>query len=262
MKTRQTLTCLLEAAAKTSLFVGFVVTTGHAMAQDTDLATKTESAIGVSLSKYKYDEPGYMQLNANKVGLHYSGTYAFGSTWPDPSATWFLRTDLHYSAGSADYQSPVSGHLANTPHWYYEASVSVGKDIQMDGYVLAPYVGLGVRHLLSDLGYKRDSHYTTLPLGVTHKIKLADRSQLLTSVEYMHLLRGQQKAQLVLESVSLGQTKGYGLRLSMLKRYPSWSVGPVFTYWNIGQSEVGGVIPVFEPHNKTTELGIVAAYHF
>ena len=78
----------------------------------------------------------------------------------------------------------------------------------------------------------------------------------------MHLLRGQQKVQHPAESLNLAQSKGYGLRLSVLKRYQNWSVGPTLIYWNLGQSEVGGATQMMEPHNKTVELGLKGMYHF
>jgi hypothetical protein len=260
MKTIERLIALISQTAGAPLLVFAFVSGGQALAQVQDLKTQSGHELGVSLTNYKYDEPGYMQLNATKLGVSYSGTYVLGTTWPDPSASWFLRTDLHYGGGGADYRSPISGNLDNTPSRYMEARALIGKDIQMSGYVLSPYLGLGFRHLHSDLGYKRDSYYTTMPIGFIHKVKLDDRSQLLTSVEYMHLIRGVQKAKLPSQSLSLDQPKGYGLRFQMLKRYQNWSIGPVLTHWSLGASEIdGGWI---EPRNKTTEWGIKSFYYF
>ena len=233
-----------------------------ASAQPHELASKSENFYALSLSNYKYDEPGYMTLKAQKIGLAYSGTHAFGAAWPNPNQAWFLRTDLSYSSGGADYQSPISGNISNTPSWYLEARALFGKDIQMGSYVLAPYVGVGHRHLYSDIGYQRDSYHTTLPIGITHKVKLDNQAQLLTTFEYMHLLKGQQKVKLATQNVSLDQKSGYGIRASMLRRQNQWSFGPTLTYWHLDQSEVGGAIPVFEPKNKTLEFGIKGAYHF
>jgi hypothetical protein len=44
-------------------------------AQTASLATTSESTLGLSAFIYKYDEPGYMALKANRVGLNYSATY-------------------------------------------------------------------------------------------------------------------------------------------------------------------------------------------
>lgn len=248
---------------RTSLFLGSTLFFPILVfAQNNDLTTKAENSFTLSLSNYKYDEPGYMKLKTPKTGLAYSGIHAFGAAWPNPNQAWFLRTDLSYLSGGADYQSPISGNISNTPSWYLEARVLFGKDIQMGSYVLAPYVGVGYRHLYSDIGYQRDSYYTNLPIGVTHKVKLDNQAQLLTTFEYMHLLKGQQQVKLATQNVSLDQKSGYGIRASMLRRQNQWSFGPTLTYWHIDQSEVGGTIPVFEPKNKTLELGIKGAYHF
>jgi hypothetical protein len=232
-----------------------------AFAQTTSLNTVSESTLGVSAFRYKYDEPGYMTLKANRVGLNYSATYAPGTKWPNAANTWFYKAELAYSNGKADYTSPISGNVKDTPNMFYEARLLAGKDIYMGSYVLSPYLGLGFRHLFSDLGYERTSNYTTMPIGFTHKVKLADNSQLHTTVEYTHLLSGVQKVQLI-QNISMDQKSGYGLRFSMLRRFDTWSLGPTLTYWKLDQSEVGGLTPLYEPKNKTLEIGLKGAFHF
>ncbi len=232
-----------------------------AFAQNPSLATASESALGLSAFNYKYDEPGYMTLKANRWGLNYSATYALGSNWPNAANSWFYKAELAYSNGKADYTSPISGNLKDTPSILYEARLLTGKDIDMGSYVLSPYIGLGYRHLFSDLGYERTSDYTTMPIGFILKLKLADNSQLHTTFEYTHLLSGVQKVQLT-QNISMEQKSGYGLRFSMLRRFDTWSVGPTLTYWNLDQSEVGGLTPLYEPKNKTLEIGLKGAFHF
>jgi len=233
-----------------------------ALAQAGDLYTKTGVQLGFSLSDYTYDEPSYMTLKAKKAGLDYSGTYALGAAWPNPENTWFVRGDLHYSTGKADYRSPISGALNGRTDWYFEARALLGRDFNIGSYLLAPYLGLGFRHLFNDLGYQRESNYTTLPIGVTHKMQLSDQSQLLSTVEYMHLIRGMQKSRLPTQNVSLEQHRGYGLRLGVMKRYDTWSIGPTLTYWYMGPSDLGGQPPVIEPKNTSYELGLKWFYHF
>ena len=231
-------------------------------AQNADLATKSEKSVGITLSSYKYDEPSYMTLKANKVGIDFSGTYALGSQWPNPQHGWFVKGEFQTLSGKADYESPISGSIDNTPNRSVEVRALVGKDFELGGAVLAPYVGLGYRHLYSDIGYKRTSTYNTLPLGLTHKMRMSGQAQLHTTVEYMHLLGGVHKVNLLSQNVSLNQRSGYGLRLSVMHRLDTWSVGPTLTYWNMDSSELGGVLPVYEPKNKTYELGFKGAYRF
>ena len=243
------------------LITAYVLTSFSAIAQNGTLTTASESTLGLSAFNYKYDEPGYMTLKANRVGLNYSVTFAPGSKWPNDANSWFYKAELAYSNGKAGYTSPISGSLNDTPNMFYEARLLTGKDIDMGSYVLSPYVGVGYRHLFSDLGYERISNYTTLPIGFTHKVKLADNSQLHTTLEYTHLLSGVQKVQLI-QNVNMEQKSGYGLRFSMLRRYDAWSLGPTLTYWKLDQSEVGGLSPLYEPKNKTLEIGLKGAFHF
>ena len=243
------------------LITAYVLTSLSAIAQNGTLTTASESSLGLSAFNYKYDEPGYMTLKANRVGLNYSVTFAPGTKWPNAANSWFYKAELAYSNGKANYTSPTSGNLKDTPNMFYEARLLTGKDIDMGFYVLSPYIGLGYRHLFSDLGYERTSNYTTMPIGFTHKVKLADNSQLHTTLEYTHLLSGVQKVQLI-QNISMDQKSGYGLRFSMLRRFDTWSLGPTLTYWKLDQSEVGGLTPLYEPKNKTLEIGLKGAFHF
>ena len=244
------------------LQVALFVVAPSTFAQNEALASKSENSVGITLSSYKYDEPSYMTLKANKVGIDFSGTYAFGSQWPNPQQNWFVKGEFQTLSGKADYQSPFSGAISNTPNRSFELRALVGKDFEVGGVVFAPYVGLGYRHLYSNIGYERTSTYNTLPIGVTHKMSTSGLTQLHTTVEYMHLLNGVHKVNLLSQNVSLDQRRGYGLRLSVMRRQEAWSMGPTLTYWNMPQSDVAGVLPVYEPQNKTIELGFKGAYRF
>lgn len=244
-----------------ALVSAYALASVPAFAQNASLATASESSLGLSAFSYKYDEPGYMTLKANRVGLNYSTTLAPGAKWPNAANAWFYKAELAYSNGKADYTSPISGNLKGTPNSFYEGRLLTGKDIDMGSYVLSPYIGVGYRHLFSNLGYERISNYTTMPIGLTHKVKLADNSQLHTTMEYTHLLSGVQKVQLI-QNISMDQKSGYGLRFSMLRRFDTWSLGPTLTYWNLDQSEFGGLTQIYEPKNKTLEIGLKGAFHF
>lgn len=252
-------------AALIALALG-ALTAPLAQAQTRGLGTQAGEEVGVSVSTYTYDEPGYMDLKAAKIGVDYSITRTFPSSWPDQGDTSFLTGELRYANGDARY-SNVSGTAARgLADWYWEARALMGLDIDMGGYVLAPYVGLGYRYLYNDLrdltnGYRRESHYISLPIGVTFRSRGSDQTQLLTTVEYAHLLRGTQKVLLSdivssFQDASLRQRTGSGLRLKVIKQYSDWSIGPTLTYWRVGASDSGGTPLVFEPKNNTVELGI------
>ncbi len=245
------------------------------LAQGADMPTKTGNEIGIGLSSYKYTEPGIASFKANKIGFDYSGTYALDAEWPNRNKGWFVRGDLHFATGKGDYSSPISGSLNNRPDWYYEAKGLIGKDFHFDGYTLSPYAGLGYRYLYNDArgatslfvsGYRRQSNYFTLPVGLTHKMALANQSQLVSTVEFSYLLRGRQESRLsdvnpVLQDVTNRQRSGYGLRLGTMVQFSTWSVGPSVMVWRIKDSDRTAA-GLFEPRNSTTEVGIKAAYSF
>ena len=245
-----------------------------ALAENSTLRTRAGNEFGVSVSTYKYTEPDVMSIKATKVGFDYSGTYVIGSEWPNQGAGWYLRGDARFATGKGDYSSNSSGTQNNLPDWYYEVRGLLGKDFDFGGYSLSPYAGLGYRYLFNDLrgttstgsqGYRRESRYTTLPIGVTHKINLANQKQLLTTVEYDYLVSGQADAKLSDSSLSRAdlsfkQSSGYGLRFSTLVRFDTWSVGPTLVLWRIKDSET--VSSFREPRNNTLEFGFKASYHF
>ena len=246
--------------------VGLLLSASFACAQSSDLMSKSETTLGVTLASYKYDEPGYMSLTAAMAGLELSRTHSLSTQWPNIDQRWFLK----YSSGKADYQG-LSGTIKDTPNWYVDARALVGKDFDMGRYVLAPFVGLGFRYLHNDLrtddarnGYRRDNTYTYLPLGVTHTMKWSNQVNLSNTVEYLHLIKGVQKASLSdenpsLQNVRLVQPKGYGLRWGAMVRVKDWSVGPTLSYWKIERSDGSAF---FEPKNDTYEVGFKLLKHF
>lgn len=269
-------TGLLKAMTVTAL--ACCLTPLPALVQSAELATKTGNEIGVTVSGYKYTEPN-ASIKATKIGFDYSGTYAIGSEWPNRSYGWFVRGDLRFATGKGDYSSGLSGTLNDRPDWYYEIRGLIGKDFDLGDYALSPYAGLGYRHLFNDLrgvtstgtrGYRRESNYTTLPAGVTHKMNLANQAQLLTTVEYSYLIRGRQDSKLSEANsanldVSNTQRSGYGLRLGTMVRFATWSVGPSLIWWRIKESDranAGLIGLVVEPRNNTYEFGVKGVYHF
>ena len=261
-----------------------------ALAQTSALSTRTGNEVGVTVSGYKYTEPGVMQIKATKIAFNYTGTYAFGTEWPNRSDGWFLRGDARYATGKGDYSSGISRSINDRPDWYYEVRGLIGKDFHFSDYTLSPFAGIGYRYLFNDLrgfsstgaaGYRRESNYTTLPLGVTHKMNLGSQARLVTTVEYSHLIRGRQETKfsdivgsngiIAAQDAENRQRHGYGMRLGVSYQMDQWSVGPFVHYWKIKESDtvsvsrsvVGPVtLSVFEPANKTTEFGVKGVYHF
>lgn len=258
-------------------------TTEIAMADEqvaSELKTKTSNEIGLTVASYEYKEPDIsMSQKATKVGIDYNGTMAL-------SNDWFVRGDLRYATGKADYSSPASGTKNGNPDWYYELRGTFGRDFSMETYSLSPYTGLGYRYLFNDIrgatstgaiGYRRESQYTYLPVGVTHRLKLESTARLSTTLEYDYLINGEQKSHfsdvtILYPDLTNNQHKGYGIRGSMYYEKDNWSFGPWFQYWNIDKSDLApftvtvlGVTytgNVWEPKNTTTDVGLRLGYKF
>jgi hypothetical protein len=238
------------------------------------LSTVSGHELGLTISNYFYKEQSLdVDIKGqNKGGVAYTGTLAFGGNW-------FAKADLRYVNGKVDYSG--SGTTKGNPDWYYDARGLFGKDFIVSGHVIAPYAGYGYRYLFNDLrgtlttgaeGYRRESNYWYIPIGINHKMHLTGHSKLETIIEYDHLLDGKQVSRLSdvpgYSDVKNNQNKGYGYRISSAYIENNWALGPYFYYWNINQSEivvVNGVtqtFAVYEPKNNTKELGFKVSYKF
>lgn len=240
-----------------------------ALDANSSLLSPAETTLGVTFSSYKYEERAIMALNATMAGVAWRQSRKLSSPWA--GGNWFVRTELRYANGQANYSSLSSGTIDNTPNWLLEGRALVGKDFDMGSHVLAPYVGIGLRHLHNDLrtndqrqGYRRDTRYTTLPIGVTHRFLWDNRHKVSTTLEYSHWLKGVHKARLADQNpngvdIRLVQKTGHGLRLSSMVQIGHWSVGPTVNFWKVDQSEV---TTHFEPRNTTRDIGFQLMRHF
>lgn len=195
-----------------------------------------------------------------------------------------FRGDLRYAFGTVDYNSNGTGSASGEPDIYIEARALVGKDQVINDAVLSPYIGLGYRYLFNDGrgitntgygGYRRESNYIYLPLGIIHRRWLNDQASLESTLEYDQLLAGTQVSSL--SDTGLGysdatnsQSNGYGLKLSVKYQKANWAIGPYLYYWDIGQSdivpEIQNGVPtgygLVEPKNNTVEFGFQASQRF
>jgi hypothetical protein len=241
------------------------------------LKTQTGNDIGLSLSSYQYQEPGLMSLKGIKMGLDMRTTKALQNDQ-------FIRGELRYAFGTVDYNSNGTGSASGNLDWYIEARGLFGKDWAVKDAVFSAYMGFGYRYLFNDgrgitstgyAGYRRQSNYFYLPVGIIHRRTLNDQARLVSTLEYDQLLAGKQ---ITSESdvgagysdVTNNQSSGYGLRLSVMYERSKWSIGPYVHYWNIGQSdmvpEIQNGVPtgfvLLEPENNTVEFGLKASQQF
>ncbi len=264
----------------------FLALSGMACAE-TDMLeavrSRNSSELGLTLSHYDYQEPSVdVRMTALNIGIEYQRTHAL-------SGDRFWTAGVDYAYGPDSYSG--SGNLI-VPKYYYNLKLAVGKDLFYDTYVLSPYVGLGYRFLSQAGGglatssgayfYDRQSSYFYLPLGVKRRIAVSGGAQFETTVEYDHLLMGNQYSGLSVadnwgysdsSNVNNRQTTGYGLNASVMYRRPDgWSFGPYWKYWNISASDsatwtykksgTAYSVSAWEPANTTDEFGFKAMYKF
>ena len=237
-------------------------------AHATNLCTHSGQSISLGVSDYTYEEREVMSLKAKKNSITYSKNHSFNEDISCGQKGWFLGGQLHLANGKADYHSPISGTLKQTPNWYIESKIYIGKDFVLDNHVISPHTGLGLRYLHNDLrtndfrqGYRRDNFISYIPIGLTHKTEILNRFILSTTFEYSHLLKGTQKSSLSdqnpsAENVSLSQSKGNGFRFEAILRRDNWAFGPSVNYWKVNRSNTISESGIYEPKNSTTEIGL------
>lgn len=270
----------MKKIAAMLVIIAMLPMTTSARAESTSLKTQAGKDIGLSLSSYQYQEPGIMSLKGVKMGLDLHTVKVLQNDQ-------FIRGDLRYAFGTVDYNSNGTGSASGEPDWYIEARGLVGKDWAIKGAELAAYTGAGYRYLFNDgrgitsangiyyFGYRRESNYFYLPIGIIHRRALDDQARLESTVEYDQLLFGKQLSRLSDGGTGDGdvtnnQNSGYGFRLSVTYQKSNWAIGPYAYYWNIGQSdivpEIQNGVPtgrgLAEPKNNTIEFGFKASQQF
>lgn len=260
--------------AAVSMSVMLMLSASIACAEATPLNTQPGIRLGLSASAYRYEEPDLMSLTGAKAGVDFQGTKAFKNNL-------FVRADLRCAYGLANYAG--SGNSADHSDWYCETRGLAGIDWPLRNSVFSPFLGLGYRNLYNDLrgvtstgaiGYRRESRYLYLPLGLSHRMPFTASGRLASEIEYDYLLSGTQFSRL--SDTGLGysdlenkQRSGYGLKLNVMYETSIWAAGPYLNYWNIEKSDTGiiyknGVPSLigWEPKNITIELGMKINHQF
>ena len=188
-------------------------------------------------------------------------------TAPLPSPSWYFTGEGRYARGTVDYRSDGSGTANDQRDEVWEIRGLVGKDFVGNTIALSPYTGYAFRYLYNDArgtsslgaaGYRRQSTYQYIPLGVTTRFRVLDQSRISANIEYDVFTSGTQKSYLsdvnpIFIDLVSHQHQGMGARGSLLFENKGWAAGPWFNYWHIGESE--GFFGANEPNNKTREVG-------
>lgn len=236
------------------------------------LVTRTGWEIGGQVARYRYEEPDVgVSLKGDRIG-------AVGAYTVVNDKRVYARFELRQSYGELDYQG--SGTLNNVPDQLFEARALAGRDYGMGGTMAwSPYVGFAFRYLYNDLrgitstgaiGYRRDSSYFYLPLGVTLRMPLGENWVLAPQLEYDAFVHGVQRTYLAdtglgFNNVSNQQRHGRGYRAQLMFEGRRWAFGPWMHYWKIKDSDIrpiGMGEAGLEPANWTRESGVELRYRF
>lgn len=268
-----------------------MLASGTAVAAGKPAADEISQEIGLTASSYKYVEDDFMSLKGPLLGIEYSVRFAVANGW-------FIKADIGYTRGHVDYDSVSSGTAKNNPTWYLEPRLLAGYDFVLGSHTLGPYTGLGFRYLFHDgrgetsighIGYRRESRYLYLPLGLVHRWSFGGRTSLSTTIEYDYLIKGRQTSEIndgagqvttpagttivSADALTNDQRHGHGWRGSVMLNIGNWSMGPYARYWRLSTSKEGQaylvddvgsvwILTGVEPKNKTTEAGFKAFYVF
>ncbi|HET9735838.1 MAG TPA: hypothetical protein VFP62_11250 [Burkholderiales bacterium] len=262
---------LSSAAVRIGAWVAAMACCGLPAWAQAPLATPSGWELGGQLSDYRYEEPGTMTLEGARIGLVGAYTATVG-----PSRT-FARFEGRWSYGELEYQG--SGVLTGVPDHIVEARLLAGRDYASGSVLWSPYVGAGFRYLHNDLrgvtstgaiGYRRESNYFYLPLGVTLRMRVAEGWVFAPQLEYDVFVRGVQRSYLSdtglgFADVSNRQDKGRGYRVQLMFESRRWTLAPWLHYWDVEDSELqpaGLGLLVYEPANTTREAGLELRYRF
>lgn len=231
------------------------------------LATRRGFDVGAHVSRYKYHEvvdgAPFMNTKGDKIGAEVAYTHGLDNNW-------FLRGEGRLTYGTVVYSG--SGTSKNNHDFIREVRGLVGKDYIFNNFGLSVYSGYATRFLYNDIrglsssgaaGYRRESYYEYVPLGVTHRFKVNDQGRLATTFEYDFFTKGEQRSVLgdadpAFSTLENDQGAGYfSARGSLLYETATWSLGPWIDYWHIRDSKVNCIPGLcgLEPENKTTEVG-------
>jgi len=277
---------LLLAVVSIALFAtsGFAIETNQKKIEELKdnprISLKTEDSIEIGLQTYwyKYEEEVdgdfFMSNTGQKYGLSLTGIKNIGNNV-------YIIGDIRYATGDVKYKS-ASG-TGDVSDDMYETRLLVGIEKVTDGALWSSFIGLGYRYLYNDLrdlgsgGYRRESQYIYVPIGITHRFRVNRNSRISTTFEYDYFVQGEQKSYLSdvspADAAIFGdpvndQNNGYGIRVNTSYEEESWSVGVFLNYWKIEDSEVNYyddppvVWSLLEPKNDTIEAGVQVKYRF
>jgi hypothetical protein len=249
-----------------------VLLAATAVAAEDPLATRSGWEVGGQIARYRYEEPDFMWLKGNRFGV--TGAYTETN-----EKRVYGRIEASWSYGELEYQSSGTGTQNNVPDHLLETRMLAGRDYPRGSLVWSPYAGAAFRYLYNDLrgisstgarGYRRESLYFYVPLGLTLRMPLGADWALAPQLEYNGFVRGVQRSHLSdagpgFNDVGNQQRQGRGYRAQLMVEGRRWAFGTWMHYWKIKDSDIqpiGAGLGGVEPANWTRETGVELRYRF
>jgi hypothetical protein len=239
--------------------------------------TRDTWEIGPEISYIQYKESG-----VKDKGMMYGigGSYAYHNYI-------MLKAEGKFAYGQLDYDGSKWGSnklvtVNGIPNYMLEFRGLLGYDFAANTIAITPFLGFGYRWLNDNMqekspgGYKRESNYFYLPIGLEVVANLGNGWSLGTTGEYDFFLRGEQKSFFSdnnpkENNIENKQTKGYGVRgsipIAKKGEKVDFVIEPYVKYWNIDDSDYQRYTSsrskyAYEPKNNSTEIGCKLAITF
>ena len=240
--------------------------------------TRDTWEVGPEISYIQYKEPG-----VKDKGM----MYGIGGSYASYHNDIMLKAEGKFAYGQLDYEGSTWGNnksvtVNGIPNYMLEFRGLLGYDFAAHTIAITPFLGFGYRWLNDNMqekspgGYKRESNYFYLPIGLEVVANLGNGWSLGTTGEYDFFLRGEQKSFFSdnnpkENNIENKQTKGYGVRgsipIAKKGEKVDFVIEPYVKYWNIDDSDYQRYTSsrskyAYEPKNNSTEIGCKLAITF
>lgn len=247
-------------------------------------STRGGLEVGGELLDYSYRERDGGEIIVSDAGTFGAVTAGYVET---VGRGWFLKARLTLGWGSVDYSSDDGSTLKGVPQDVGQLELLAGRDFAVGAMTITPFAGVAARVLNDNSGgrttieglsgYDREISYGYWPVGVTGRVPIGERATLTLSGQANFVTNGEavsrfSKLDPDVPDVKLNLPSGTGWELAAAVSLPvrsrRISVGPFARGWQIDRSESAiladaeGAIELFEPKNRTVEVGLRAAFAF
>ena len=268
---------------KTSFFL-LAAASGLAIVSPAQAETRPGFEVGAQLFDYDYRERFKGEAVARDDGKFIGLTASYVETI---GGGWFLRAGTATGSGSVDYSSD-DGKIDDVSQYIAQVEFHIGRDFRVSpNATLTAFTGIAGRALDDNsggreteqgfMGYDREIGYSYIPFGLATTIPVGGGMSLALSGQYNWIVSGTAESNFSdldpdAPDVSLDIGGGHGLEASAILSAPigrrAIRFGPFVRHWSAERSksrffqENGLTIEVFEPANRTTELGLRVAFAF